>query len=55
MLRVATTQSTWPVAVRHAVVASKIIEAFIQVRRNLIETRQVCHALFMNSMHDIEA
>lgn len=30
VLRVATTQSTWPVAVRHAVVASKIIEAFIQ-------------------------
>jgi len=29
VLQVTTTQSTWPVAVRHAVVASKIVEAFI--------------------------
>jgi len=30
VMKVATTQSTWPVAVRHAAVAAKIIEAFIQ-------------------------
>ena len=38
VLKVATTQSTWPVAVRHAVVASKIIEAFVLGREEPIET-----------------
>lgn len=32
VVKVATTQSTWPVAVRHAVVAARIIEAFILER-----------------------
>ena len=36
VLKVATTQSTWPVAVRHAMVASRIIEAFILEREEPI-------------------
>ena len=36
VLRVATTQSTWPVAVRHAVVAARIVEAFILEREDPI-------------------
>ena len=34
VVKVATTQSTWPVAVRHAVVAARIIEAFILDRED---------------------
>jgi len=36
--KVATTQSTWPVAVRHAMVAAKIVEAFILDRQEPFET-----------------
>ena len=36
VLRVASTQSTWPVAVRHAVVAARIVEAFILEREEPI-------------------
>ena len=38
VLKVATTQSTWPVAVRHAVVAARIIEAFILDREDPIHS-----------------
>merc|ERR1719325_419187 len=38
VLKVTTTQSSWPVAVRHAVVASKIIEAFVLDREEPIQT-----------------
>jgi len=38
VLKVTTTQSSWPVAVRHAVVASKIIEAFVLCREDPIRT-----------------
>lgn len=36
--KVTSTQSTWPVAVRHAMVASKIVEAFLLGRPDPIET-----------------
>jgi len=38
VLKVATTQSTWPVAVRHAMVAARIVEAFILDRENPVQT-----------------
>jgi len=43
--KVATTQSTWPVAVRHAMVATKIVEAFILNNSDP----------FKNVQHDIKA
>jgi len=38
VVKVATTQSSWPVAVRHAVVATKIVEAFILEREDPINS-----------------
>jgi len=40
VLKVTSTQSSWPVAVRHSLVASKIIEAFVLNKEDPIETVQ---------------